>query len=311
MRKSLLGHDPEIESVGMPMLIGIARAIEGESMQRYASLASTMERRGEFATAAALRIMLDEERAHADAIERWASGLGEPLPRPASVTWQLPPDLFSSWDEIAGSALLTPYRVFAIAVDNEQRAFTMYSYLAARAADARVQREAERLAVEELRHAALMRRWRRQAWHRERRAKRGESSASDATITSADMLHALLQRHEAIVADLHRVLAARLHALGDDESAQLLMPTVQRPPRAPEAVAASPDAAALDACSDDDPARLLVAAQKPLEAFSEALEAVMRNSEGALFEQAQTALTNVVARLARVALQAARRMQPA
>jgi rubrerythrin len=307
MRASPLMRDPGIESVSMPMLVGIASSIERESIERYASLAETMQRRGEPATAAAFRVMLDEERHHVDEVARWAARLGEPIPEPGQFAWQLPPDLAGSWDEIAGSALLTPYRAFAIAVDNEKRAFALYSYLAARATDPRVRAEAERLGIEELRHAAVMRRWRREAWHRERRARRDETPRIEATAASVDALNALLARHEAIIARCHRAIAARLRALGDGDSARLLETMLETSSRrAASAEGAGAGAAVPDT---DDPVHLMVAAQKPLEALSEALEIVMRTTEGVLFDRAQAALVDVVTRLARIAMQTARAMQ--
>lgn len=310
MRESLLGRDPEIESVGMPMLVAIASAIEREALQRYEALGATMDRRGEVATAAAFRVMRDDERVRIEAVERWAASLGEAIPDPGKPVWKPPPDLSNSWDEIAGSALLTPYRAFAIAVENEERAFTLYSYLATRAANAAVRREAERLAIEALRHAGLMRRWRRQAWHRERRAERNEWPPSASIAASTTALHALLESHEAGIARRQRALAARLRAVGDEESARVLERIMREPSRSYTKTAALP-ADDAGAALGDDPVHLLVAAQEPLEALSEALEAVLRTTEGELFEQAQAALANVVARLARIALQAARRMKPA
>ncbi|HQY27313.1 MAG TPA: hypothetical protein PK956_00740 [Burkholderiaceae bacterium] len=310
MRASLLGRDPGIESVSMPVLVGIAASIERESLERYATLAVTMERRGELATAAAFRVMLEEERAHADAVARWAASLGEPIPEPAKFSWQLPPDLSDSWNEIAGSALLTPYRAFAIAVDNEQRAFALYSYLAARATDPRVRVEAERLGIEELRHAALTRRWRREAWHRERRKAGGEAAPAGVSIASVDELRAFLAQREAAIAGSHRALATRLRALGDDEAARFLDELVGSPSAQP----AGADVTAAETPTADlpdtaDPVHLLVAAQKPLEALSEALEAVMRSAEGALFDEAEKALVGVVTRLARIAVLTAMRIQ--
>lgn len=305
MRASLLMRDPEIQSVSMPLLVGIASAIERESLRRYATLAETMERRGEAATAAAFRVMLDEERHHVDEVARWAVGLGEPVPEPGKFDWKLPAELSSSWDEISGSALLTPYRAFAIAVDNEKRAFALYSYLAARATDPRVRAQAERLGIEELRHAAVMRRWRREAWHRERRAAREEPLPAAAAIASPEALRALLAKREAAIAQAHRALAARLREIGDDESAGLLDALMETPSH-PAGGPAGPLAPIPDT---DDPVHLLVAAQKPLEALSEELEAVMGTATDALFEQAEAALVNVVTRLARIALQAARAIQ--
>jgi len=305
MRASLLGRDPGIESVSMPALVGIAASIERESVQRYASLAATMERRGELATAAAFRVMLEDERAHADAVARWAESLGEPIPEPGRFSWQLPPDLSDSWDETAGSALLTPYRAFAIAVDNEQRAFALYSYLAARATDPRVRLEAERLGIEELRHAALTRRWRREAWHRERRQAGIEAPSADVSIGSAGELRTFLAQREAAIAARHRVLAAHLRALGDDEAARLLDELASMTSIPPSGATAP----AADLPGSADPVHLLVAAQKPLEALSEALEAVMRTAGGALFDEAEKALVSVVTRLARIAVQTAKRTQ--
>lgn len=305
MRASLLMRDPEIQSVSMALLVGIASSIERESLKRYATLADTMGRRGEAATAAAFRVMLEEERHHVDEVARWAADLGEQVPEPGSFDWQLPAELSSSWDEIAGSSLLTPYRAFAIAVDNEKRAFALYSYLAARATDPRVRAQAERLGIEELRHAAVMRRWRREAWHRERRAAREAPQPAASAVASADALNALLAKREAAIAQAHRTIAARLREIGDDESANLLETLLEAPSR-PAAGAAGPPAPVPDT---DDPVHLLVAAQKPLEALSEELEAVMGAATGALFEQSEAALVNVVTRLARIALRTAHALQ--
>ena len=300
MRESPLGRDPEVHPVTLAVLVGIARSIERESVQRYEILAATMQRRGDAATAAAFRLMLEEERKHVDAVEHWAESLGVPASE-APFEWRLPADLSGSWDEIAGSARVTPYRAFAIAVDNEQRAFTLYSYLAAAAEDPHVVAQAERLALEELRHAALMRQWRRRAWHRERRVQPEQRP----DVSSPDELRAWLDGREAAIASRHRELAARLRALGEEESALLLERLDAAPPRAPDAAAGHDDAAS----QATDPVHLLVAAQEPLEALSEGLEALMRASEGALFEAAELALAGIVARLARISMQVGRRMQ--
>lgn len=297
MRESLLARYPDIDNVTLPMLVAIANAVERESVQRYETLASTMQRRGEVATAAAFGVMLDEERKHVDAVLKWSSAIGQPVIDLSVFAWRLPEDLSTSWDAVAGSALLTPYRAFAIAVDNEQRAFELYSYLSAAAADPQVAAAAERLAIEELRHAALMRRWRRQAWHRERRAP----SAPPPAVRSAAELQALLARHEGTIATRLRDVATRLRAIGDEDSARVVDAQIA-------AEAGSPLSAPVTV--PDDALQLLVAAQEPLEALSEVLEQVMRTLEGALFEQAERALAGVVQRLARIAEQAAKLQHP-
>ena len=61
---------------------------------------------------------------------------------------------------------VTAYRVLAIAVRNEQRAFAFFAYVAAHAPDQELRQLAEDLAHERLGHAATLRRERRKAWRR-------------------------------------------------------------------------------------------------------------------------------------------------
>ncbi|MBX3622907.1 MAG: hypothetical protein KF891_23300 [Rhizobacter sp.] len=303
-REMRLMRDPAVNPVTLAVLVRIASAIEQEAVQRYTTLAEAMRRRGEVATAAAFQVMLDEERRHVAAVDRWAAGLDTAARGAEAFEWRVPAELSDAWNEVAGSARLTPYRAFAIAADNEQRAFALYSYLAAAATEPQVAAEAERLALEELRHAALVRRWRRQAWHRERREPQGEPLH----IGSSGQLQALLARHEAAIAARHRALATRLRELGDDESAQCLdaLGTPSVAPAEGEVVRLAGDAA-----TSGDPVHLLVAAQAPLEALGETLEQLLPALEGELFAEAANALGNVVARLARLALQTERRLRSA
>ncbi len=305
-RRSLLRDDPDIDVVDMATLVEIARAIEDEAVRRYALLARLMDQRGEPATAAAFRVMLEEERSHVAAVDRWAASVGETASTPREFEWRLPADLSSSWDDIAGSALLTPYRAFAVAVENEERAFSFYAYLAARAENAQIRAEAEKLGGEELRHAALLRRWRRQAYHRERgSARAGHPQPERPRIESVAMLREFLARQEAEIAQNHLSLAQRLARAGDSAGARLLersIPgSVQRPGPAatldPGTPGVDPAGAAVE-----DPRHLLVDAQKPLEALADVLETVMATAEGELFEEAATAMTTVIERIARITL---------
>lgn len=303
MREPPFEHSPDARPVTLARLVGIANAIEQESVRRYALLAESMDLRGEAATAAALRVMLDEERTHVDAVARWAASLGQPLPDVEDFKSSVPADLWKAWDEAAGSARLTPYRAFAIAADSEQKAFALYSYLATEAVDPQVRAQAEQLAIEELRHASLMRRFRRQAWHRERR----EIEDAPATVTTVDMLHALLGRHEADIRARHRAIAERLRALGDEASASVL----ERLGKSPSWPPAARPSHAEPPVPEGNAVSLLVAAQDPLEAFSETLEHVLRTTEGELFAQAEKALANVVTRIAQLSLHTAHRLQSA
>lgn len=278
-------------------LVGIANAIEQETVRRYSQLADLMERRGERATAQAFRRMLAEERNDVVAIEQWAHGLGLAVPPVDSFKWLLPAELSDPWDEIAGSALLTPYRALAIAVENEERAFSMYSYLAAHARDSGVVAEAEKLAVQALQHAARLRRWRRSAYHlslpRTRRP----------TVGTVEELRELIAVRQGAIAGHHRALAEQLRKLGDEEGARLLerdFSELATPAPAHASVAADEDGLPRSRLS------LLVAAQKPLETFSEELELILETAAGPVAAEAERALSNVIARLARIAYHAER-----
>lgn len=293
MREPLLGNNPDFDEVTLETLVGIANAIERESVNRYVALEQAMRRRGESETADAFATMRREEESHVDAVRAWAEGLGKPLPATAEFKWRLPPELWQSWEDVIGSSHLTPYRAFAIAVVNEQRAFALYSYLSAQSCSAEVAAHAERLALEELRHAAVMRRWRRKAWHQERR----HAAPGPGVLTEAEF-HALAAEHEAGIAARLASTALKLRAAGDDASATLL-----------EELHAQHFAGARAPLRHDargagrtGSGPLLNAAQEPLETFSEVLERIMQVNEGAVFEAAESALTRVVRCIAQIAL---------
>lgn len=306
-RRSLLHDDPDIDVVNMPTLVAIANAIEEESVRRYAQLAELMDRRGETATAAAFRVMLEEERGHVAAVQRWSASVSESVPAAQAFEWELPADLSSSWDEISRSALLTPYRAFAMAVENEERAFSFYSYLAAHAENAQIRAEAEKLGAEELRHAALLRRFRRRAYHRERRP----APTVPLEIDSIEVFRHVLAQQELAIAQTYIALARRLEQVGDAPSAKLLqgmIPAELRPPTPMEVstVDSSTGLVSGTPADTDHPRHLLVDAQKPLESLADTLEAVMAKADGELFEEAASAMQTVVERMAQISMQISR-----
>ena len=298
MREPLLVSNPDYGELTLDTLVGIASAIERESVARYGALEQAMRRRGETATADAFARMRREEESHVDSVRRWTEALGRPVPSYGEFRWHLPPELSQSWDEVIGSARLTPYRAFAIAVVNEQRAFALYSYLSAQASTPEVARHAEQLALEELRHAALMRRWRRAAWH----AERPQAAPAPEVMSEAQFAAMATKRKRDIDARLTAVANA-LQAAGDEESARLLLGLRWAPPGAdsPAMIEAPP------APGGTGSAALLNAAQAPLETFSEVLEGVMRVNDEAVFTAAERALRDVVHRIAQIALQIERR----
>ena len=300
-RRSLLRDDPDIDVVNMATLVAVANAIEEEAVRRYAQLAELMEQRGEPATAAAFRVMLEEERRHVTSVHCWAATIGEAVPLAEAFEWQLPADLSSSWDKVSASALLTPYRAFAMAVENEERAFSFYAYLAAHAENEQIRAEAEKLGAEELRHATLLRRWRRRAYHRDRRPARDVQEEID----SVGMLRDVLAQHEVAIARTHTALARRLKQAGDEASAQLLEKFI--PTRMQQQSLAMPSIP--DDLVADDPRHLLVDAQRPLEELTDLLEAVMANADGELFEEAASAMHGIVGRMAQISMQIGRAQQ--
>jgi rubrerythrin len=301
MREPLLTRHPEARAVTLRDLVGIANAIEQEAVRRYGQLAELMDERGEAETADAFRRMQQEERAHVASVAEWATGLNEAVPPFEEFEWQLPPELAASWDAIAGSALLTPYRAFSIAVRNEERAFALYVYLSAHTEDAKVASEADALAAEELEHAALLRRWRRAAYHKEQ----GGQRRMRLRISTIEELNAMLSQREAAIAGCYRELAASLERLGDQESAALLVSLLEQPSRPAGSTVACHDTD----CRDSDPVRLLAAAQKPLESLSEDLAEVLETTQEEVFSAAEQALTNVVGRLARLVFQIERKLR--
>lgn len=294
---ALLSRDPETSVASFSELVGIAHAIEVEAVRRYHWLAAEMDRRGEGETAETFRALAAEEGAHIAAVGRWAEELGETLPPPGTIAWRLPPDLASTWDEAETSTLLTPFRALAIAVDNEQRAFAYFSYLAARTDDPKLAAEAEALAQQELRHAALLRTWRRAAWRRER--ENSGSSPRFLRIENRDQLVELIAEHERAVALCHRALAKQLAKLDDSASAALLVELADLAEIRAAHVEGDPPPVDLGGARTAP--SLLLAAQTPLERLSEVLETVLTSPPDAETQtEAQEALGLIVARIARI-----------
>jgi rubrerythrin len=212
-----LRQEPQARPQTLEEILSLAAAMESEAVARYGQLAAEMTRRGEHALAATFEAMLEEERDHLAGIEHWSRKVTGTAPERAATSWILPPEIASSWDEVAASALLTPYRALSIAVVNEERGFAFYSYVAARAETDAVRAAAERLAQEELRHAALLRRERRRAFRRERR---------NAPTMSPRRAHTEPEENagemERLAADLHGLIAERLAALGQSEDVAAL-----------------------------------------------------------------------------------------
>ena len=207
---------PIAEIRGVDDLMDIAVAMEREAEQRYRQLAAEMDRQQELELADVFAELAVLEGEHEAGLRRWAEREGWRKPVPAQFSWQLP-ETFGSEADGAEARVLTPYRALSIAVRNEERAFSFYSYLAALSPNDRVRERAEALAREELNHVAQLRALRRRAYHADRGGTRGRVA-----VRSLDHLHAIARGLENGAAEVTRVASQVLAANGHNGAAKLL-----------------------------------------------------------------------------------------
>ena len=128
---------------------------------------------------------------------------------------------------MARSRLVTPYQALASAVRHEQRSFAFWSYVAAHAEADEVKAAAERMALEELEHTALLRRERRKAFHADRLSggqPAGEVPVTLATLTARERRLADLIEHDPSCAKSARDTASKLEALDTTSPAEFAAP---------------------------------------------------------------------------------------
>ena len=286
----LLHSDPQVEVHSLAELLGLALAMEEETQRRYAELAQLMERCGDETTAAAFRKLAEQQRRPIGELSAWA---GDVTTVPTRRPRELPTDIARSWDELASSALTTPYRALAVAVAAAERAFAHYSYIAARADEPGVRRAAERLAGEKLNQAALLRHQRREAWRRER-WDRPEASPP----RTLEELDRRARRLLAEAAAAHAALAAAAAAGHDVAEAEML--------RLLALAEAQQAGSSLPPPSVPVPFSLTAAERRrralmPLERLSELFEAAAEHAPSeAVLAAAQVGLETTLERLRRV-----------
>jgi hypothetical protein len=140
-------------------LLAFAAKQSANEASRYAHAAEVARARGTQELAELLEILAKREPAD--------TGLNDG--EAEKVRRLLPPGLAeadAAMEEAMRSALLTPYRALALAVEEAQRHFRTFAHIAALAERADVR--AERLARNELVRAAALRGARRRAYHAER-----------------------------------------------------------------------------------------------------------------------------------------------
>ncbi|WP_024342159.1 ferritin-like domain-containing protein [Bradyrhizobium japonicum] len=179
LRSTLLKAEPAGALASLDELFALASAMEQEAATKYSQLAEEMERQGRSELAKVFSDLAAAEREHVDGVTHWSQSRRGKAPDPALVRWQAPETFDSDASaEIRTSRLMTPYRALAIAVQNEERAFAFWSYLAAFAQDTEIKSAAEAMAREELSHVATLRKERRRAYHREHPAPRGATGGA-------------------------------------------------------------------------------------------------------------------------------------
>jgi hypothetical protein len=154
------------ESIVSPAdLLAFAAEQSANEASCYVHAAEAARARGTQELAELLEILAKREPADRGLNDGLNDGKAE------RVRGLLPPGLAeadSAMEEATRSALLTPYRALALAVEEAQRHFRTFAHIAALAEPADVRREAERLARNELVRAAALRGARRRAYHAER-----------------------------------------------------------------------------------------------------------------------------------------------
>lgn len=285
-------------------LMALAVSMEHEAGQRYTELAAEMRRLGEAEMAMLFEDLAALEQQHEDGLADWARREGRTTPPRLAFSWQMPETMGPEGQE---GRLLTPYKALSIAVRNEERAFTFYSYLAAMAETPEVRDRAEGLAREELNHVAQLRAMRRQAYH-----SGGSRGPRRRPVTDVAALHRLAAGLEAGSYDADAAAAAALDAGGhgveskamarlaaeDRRAAERLAPPAGTPSEASSVVAGARDAGLLHGGS----LTAVGALQLALRNAEEVLESYMAQAEYAsdesVMREAQRLGELAVARLA-------------
>lgn len=222
-----LNEEPRARPRDVLALLGLAMTMEEASARRYAELATRMEKLGAMEMAGAFHALIEEQSDHIEEIVRRANQLTGASPPALADPRGLPSEIARSWDEAEASALLSPYRILGVAVDNEMLAFAFYSYVAAQSNDATVRATAEWLAGKALDHAATLRAERRRAYRREGAGRaRDERPMLDASSLPEFVRQS--RRLESRAAAFHRRIASRLAALGEDAASKTVAEVAER-----------------------------------------------------------------------------------
>jgi rubrerythrin len=182
----------------------LAHAMESDAVARYTQAAELLKQQGNDDLSDVFARLAEVERGHVDQVNAWAGH----IPAKASLPWALPDTHDAPPEEVTQSRLLTPYRVLASAVRHEERAFALWTYVAAHA-QTHVKEAAERMALEELEHVSILRRERRKAFHTEQQGATPTSMAM-----ALDSLAALERRLDTFIEQHPETAVGRTFADG-------------------------------------------------------------------------------------------------
>lgn len=142
-------------------LFAFATQQAADAGRRYERLASAARERGDHELAELFETLGKRERAEIAP----SNGEAERVQRLLPLALANPA---AAMENAMRSALLTPYRALALAVQEAQQSFAAYAQIAALAQPSAVRQQAENLARKELARAAALRQARRRAYHAER-----------------------------------------------------------------------------------------------------------------------------------------------
>lgn len=167
-RALLLKDHPKGTLHTLDEMFALADAMEQEAARKYDELANAMAEQGRRDLAVVFADLSQAEKEHVESVGRWSQSRTGKAPDASLVRWQAPETFDAeATAEIKASRLLTPYQALAMAVQNEERAFAFWSYMAAFAENPEIKSASETMAREELGHVATLRRERRRAYHSE------------------------------------------------------------------------------------------------------------------------------------------------
>lgn len=190
-------------------LMSVALLTVRESIQQYSQLATSMRQGQNDVVADLYEVMKKEEQAHERLLIEWMTqeNINE-NPGAEPIQWNDPHLLTIYNEEARDPHYSTPYKVYAFAVHNEEQAFRFYSHIASHTKNEEVQKYAEILAHEELRHADTLRARRRQAYHVEREGNITETRLDPKIIRNrADLLTAAIYIDRYLAEEMTSILA--------------------------------------------------------------------------------------------------------